>query len=164
MRFYNSQHQFYAGIDLHAREMYICVIDGVGYHFVIDMGGAYMCYASSCCMVSHKSLSKGADLPWQLSRWHSWQLLKSNSVWKSIPDTDLFGSIKNESVSLTPISVSTSPKIENSFFCCSIGQTIISPEPGCIDAVLLILYFRRRCSLRYPLLKQRRALLIVSSQ
>ena len=30
MRFYNSQHQFYAGIDLHARKMYICVIDNQG--------------------------------------------------------------------------------------------------------------------------------------
>ncbi|MCG8642798.1 MAG: IS110 family transposase [Desulfobacterales bacterium] len=30
MRFYNSQHQYYAGIDLHARKMYICVIDSQG--------------------------------------------------------------------------------------------------------------------------------------
>ncbi len=30
MRFYNSQHQFYAGIDLHARKMYICIIDNFG--------------------------------------------------------------------------------------------------------------------------------------
>ena len=30
MRFYNSQHQFYAGIDLHARKMYICIIDNNG--------------------------------------------------------------------------------------------------------------------------------------
>ena len=30
MRFYNSQHQYYAGIDLHARKMYICVIDTQG--------------------------------------------------------------------------------------------------------------------------------------
>lgn len=30
MRFYNSQHQYYVGIDLHAREMYICVIDSQG--------------------------------------------------------------------------------------------------------------------------------------
>ena len=30
MRFYNSQHQFYAGIDLHARKMYICIIDNQG--------------------------------------------------------------------------------------------------------------------------------------
>jgi len=27
MRFYNSQHRFYAGIDLHARKMFICIID-----------------------------------------------------------------------------------------------------------------------------------------
>jgi len=30
MRFYNSQHQYYAGIDLHARKMYICIIDSQG--------------------------------------------------------------------------------------------------------------------------------------
>ena len=30
MRFYNNQHQFYAGIDLHARKIYICIIDGKG--------------------------------------------------------------------------------------------------------------------------------------
>ena len=30
MRFYNSQHQFYVGIDLHAREMYICVLNSQG--------------------------------------------------------------------------------------------------------------------------------------
>jgi len=30
MRFYNKQHQFYAGIDLHARQMYVCVIDQEG--------------------------------------------------------------------------------------------------------------------------------------
>lgn len=30
MRFYNQSHQFYVGIDLHARQMYVCVIDGDG--------------------------------------------------------------------------------------------------------------------------------------
>jgi len=30
MRFYNKQHQFYAGIDLHARQMFICIIDSNG--------------------------------------------------------------------------------------------------------------------------------------
>ncbi|MCQ2966906.1 MAG: IS110 family transposase [Alphaproteobacteria bacterium] len=30
MRFYKNQHQFYIGIDLHARTMYICVIDNTG--------------------------------------------------------------------------------------------------------------------------------------
>jgi transposase len=30
MRFYQEQHKFYAGIDLHARQMYICVIDSSG--------------------------------------------------------------------------------------------------------------------------------------
>jgi hypothetical protein len=30
MRFYNHTHQFYVGIDLHARQMYVCVIDHEG--------------------------------------------------------------------------------------------------------------------------------------
>ena len=30
MRFYNSQNEYYAGIDLHAGKMYICVIDSLG--------------------------------------------------------------------------------------------------------------------------------------
>ena len=30
MRFYTRQHQFYFGIDLHARAMYLCVMDQSG--------------------------------------------------------------------------------------------------------------------------------------
>jgi len=30
MRFYTHQHKFYCGIDLHARSMYICIIDSEG--------------------------------------------------------------------------------------------------------------------------------------
>jgi transposase len=30
MRFYNQQHRFYAGIDLHARSMYLCILDQAG--------------------------------------------------------------------------------------------------------------------------------------
>jgi len=30
MRFYKEQHEFYVGIDLHARQMYVCVIDAQG--------------------------------------------------------------------------------------------------------------------------------------
>jgi transposase len=30
MRFYNKQHKFYCGIDLHARKMYVCIIDQKG--------------------------------------------------------------------------------------------------------------------------------------
>ena len=26
MRFYTQQHQFYCGIDLHARSMYVCIL------------------------------------------------------------------------------------------------------------------------------------------
>jgi len=30
MRFYTPQHQFYCGIDLHARAMYVCIMDQSG--------------------------------------------------------------------------------------------------------------------------------------
>src|SRR5215471_14545444 len=30
MRFYDTQHGFYAGIDLHARRLHLCVLDGKG--------------------------------------------------------------------------------------------------------------------------------------
>ena len=30
MRFYKNHHQFYIGIDLHARNMYVCVINNLG--------------------------------------------------------------------------------------------------------------------------------------
>jgi hypothetical protein len=30
MRFYTNQHQFYCGIDLHARSMYVCVLSHDG--------------------------------------------------------------------------------------------------------------------------------------
>jgi transposase len=30
MRFYNTQHQFYCGIDLHARAMYVCILNQNG--------------------------------------------------------------------------------------------------------------------------------------
>jgi len=30
MRFYNTQHPFYCGIDLHARAMYVCILNQAG--------------------------------------------------------------------------------------------------------------------------------------
>ena len=30
MRFYTNQHPFYCGIDLHARTMYVCILDQSG--------------------------------------------------------------------------------------------------------------------------------------
>jgi hypothetical protein len=30
MRFYTRQHQHYCGIDLHARTMYVCILDAAG--------------------------------------------------------------------------------------------------------------------------------------
>jgi hypothetical protein len=30
MRFYTGQHRYYCGIDLHARRMYICILDAEG--------------------------------------------------------------------------------------------------------------------------------------
>jgi hypothetical protein len=30
MRFYTKQHKFYCGIDLHAKKMYLCILDEAG--------------------------------------------------------------------------------------------------------------------------------------
>ena len=30
MRYYTQQHRFYCGVDLHARTMYLCILDGAG--------------------------------------------------------------------------------------------------------------------------------------
>ena len=30
MRFYNRQHPYYCGIDLHVKTMYVCILDGTG--------------------------------------------------------------------------------------------------------------------------------------
>ena len=30
MRFYQQPHRFYCGVDLHARSMYLCILDGAG--------------------------------------------------------------------------------------------------------------------------------------
>jgi hypothetical protein len=30
MRFYTKQHKFYCGIDLHAKKMYLCILDEIG--------------------------------------------------------------------------------------------------------------------------------------
>ena len=30
MRFYNHQHTYYCGIDLHVKTMYVCILDGAG--------------------------------------------------------------------------------------------------------------------------------------
>ena len=44
MRFYNRQHRYYCGIDLHVKTMYVCILDGTGQVLVhsqraIDAGG-----------------------------------------------------------------------------------------------------------------------------
>ena len=30
MRFYDQQHEFYCGVDLHTRKMYLCILDREG--------------------------------------------------------------------------------------------------------------------------------------
>ena len=30
MRFYNQQHRFYCGVDLHARTLSVCILDATG--------------------------------------------------------------------------------------------------------------------------------------
>jgi hypothetical protein len=42
MRFYNHPHGFYAGIDLHARTMHVCVLDAAG-TVVLDRNLACHC-------------------------------------------------------------------------------------------------------------------------
>ncbi len=43
MRFYSHQHQFYCGIDLHARSMFLCIMDHKGkillhpFHIVLPL-------------------------------------------------------------------------------------------------------------------------------
>jgi hypothetical protein len=41
MRFYNQQHRFYCGIDLHARTLAVCILDadGAGHHGGIPRRG-----------------------------------------------------------------------------------------------------------------------------
>jgi hypothetical protein len=40
MRFYTKQHQYYCGIDLHARRMYICVLRSIRDRIVRTLRGA----------------------------------------------------------------------------------------------------------------------------
>lgn len=35
MRFYNRPHQYYCGIDLHVKTMYVCILDGAGQVLVL---------------------------------------------------------------------------------------------------------------------------------
>jgi hypothetical protein len=34
MRFYNRQHRYYCGIDLHVKTMYVCILDAAGHVLV----------------------------------------------------------------------------------------------------------------------------------
>jgi hypothetical protein len=60
MRYYTEQHQFYCGIDLHARQMYLCIIDSEGkiqLHrnmptTVKELGGALCPYSGSDLVVA----------------------------------------------------------------------------------------------------------------
>ena len=36
MRFYNRPHQYYCGIDLHVKTMYVCLLDGGGTVFSME--------------------------------------------------------------------------------------------------------------------------------
>ncbi len=40
MRFYNQQHRFYCGVDLHARTMSLCILDGCSCPSVAESGGS----------------------------------------------------------------------------------------------------------------------------
>ena len=46
MRFYTQQHRFYCRIDLHAKRMYICVLNAFGFAFC-----SRMCYPLIVCQL-----------------------------------------------------------------------------------------------------------------
>lgn len=79
---------------------------------------------------------------------HSWQLVKVTSVGNIMPEIDFLGIIRKLSVNLTPIFVSTSPKIENNSLCWAMGQ---SSCPGPICDTLPSLYLSTRHFSRYVL-------------
>ncbi|WP_287047907.1 transposase, partial [Treponema sp.] len=63
MRFYKNQHQFYIGIDLHARTMYICVINNIGETvFHKNMECMYICVINNIGeTVFHKNMECSRD-------------------------------------------------------------------------------------------------------
>lgn len=48
MRFYNQAHQFYCGVDLHARTMYLCVFNHGGQK-LLNFWGAVFCNRPRPC-------------------------------------------------------------------------------------------------------------------
>ena len=44
MRFYTGQHQHYCGIDLHARTLYLCVLDAEGawVNMCVNVSGGFL--------------------------------------------------------------------------------------------------------------------------
>ena len=55
MRFYNQPHRFYCGVDLHARTMYLCILDHAGtivlHQEVPAEPAAFLALKVSCCGV-----------------------------------------------------------------------------------------------------------------
>jgi hypothetical protein len=47
MRFYNQTHRYYCGVDLHARTMYLCILDSAGRP--VSSGSRQVAGPKSCC-------------------------------------------------------------------------------------------------------------------
>jgi hypothetical protein len=61
MRFYTQQHRFYCGIDLHAKRMYICILDADGaivYHQNGSAGPAHFLQAIAPGMPTTTSMTR----------------------------------------------------------------------------------------------------------
>ena len=62
MRFYNQQHKYYCGIDLHARSMYICVVPTrQGVHLPHDSMAQNSMAKRACCAMS--TVSSNTTMP-----------------------------------------------------------------------------------------------------
>jgi|GEM_PF-3775026 len=63
MRFYNQQHKHYCGIDLHARKMYVCILNNKGKVLVHQniKTDAVFAKASPCQAGTNESFVKKSD-------------------------------------------------------------------------------------------------------
>ena len=61
MRFYTTQHPFYCGIDLHARTMYVCILNQAGETLDIIGDSVYWLYANLCDLTRQTARVLGCD-------------------------------------------------------------------------------------------------------
>ena len=53
MKFYTQQHKHYCGIDLHARMMYLCVLDAAG---TVHLSRNIECSPRACLVLAGRSV------------------------------------------------------------------------------------------------------------